>query len=78
MKTHTIIKGVNYSTEQVELKFIDGVKVTLIHCTETPLDKDCECSGDLFDGKLDYEMFRKYHDSFTRNIHDKKNLEKVS
>ena len=66
MKTHTIIQGVNYSTEQVELKFHDGVKVTLIHCVETPLDKDCECSGDMFDYKLDYDIFKDYHNSFIK------------
>jgi hypothetical protein len=66
MKTITNIFGVNYSTEQVELKFFDGVKTTLIHCIETPLDKDCECSGDVFDGMLDYDMFRSYHDSFVK------------
>ena len=66
MKTHTIIQGVNYSTEQVELKFHDGVKVTLIHCVETPLDKDCECSGDIFDSKLDYDIFKDYHNSFIK------------
>jgi hypothetical protein len=66
MKTHTIISGVNYSTEQVELKFFDGVKVTLVHCVETLLDKDCECSGDVFDDKLDYDMLRSYHDSFVK------------
>lgn len=67
MKTHTIIEGVNYSTEQVEIKFFDGVKVTLIHCVETPLDKDCECSGDVFDSMLDYDIFRDYHNSFIKN-----------
>lgn len=67
MKTHTIIEGVNYSTEQVEIKFFDGVKVTLIHCVETPLDKDCECSGDIFDSHLDYDIFRDYHNSFIKN-----------
>jgi hypothetical protein len=66
MKTHTIIQGVNYSTEQVEIKFFDGVKVTLIHCVETPLDKDCECSGDIFDSKLDYDIFKDYHNSFIK------------
>ena len=66
MKTHTSIGGVNYSTEQVELKFHDGVKVTLIHCVETPLDKDCECSGDIFDSKLDYDIFKDYHNSFIK------------
>jgi hypothetical protein len=66
MKTNTIIGGVIYSTEQVEIKFTDGVKVTLIHCVETQLDKHCECSGDIFDGMLDYEMFRSYHDSFVK------------
>jgi len=66
MKTNTIIGGVIYSTEQVEIKVIDGVKVTLIHCVETQLDKHCECSGDVFDGMLDYEMFRSYHDSFVK------------
>jgi hypothetical protein len=67
MKTYTIIEGVHYSTEQVEIKFHDGVKVTLIHCVETPLDKDCECSGDLFDSKLDYDIFKDYHNSFIKN-----------
>ena len=67
MKTHTIISGVNYSTEQVELKFFDGLKVTLIHCVETPLDKDCECSGDIFDSNLDYDIFKDYHNSFIKN-----------
>ena len=66
MKTHTIIQGVNYSTEQIEIKFHDGVKVTLIHCIETPLDKDCECSGDIFDSKLDYDIFKDYHNSFIK------------
>ena len=66
MKTHTIIQGVNYSTEQVEIRFTDGVKVTLIHCIETPLDKDCECSGDIFDSKLDYDIFKDYHNSFIK------------
>ena len=66
MKTNTIVGGVNYSTEQVELKFHDGVKVTLIHCVETPLDKDCECSGDMFDYKLDYDIFKDYHNSFIK------------
>jgi hypothetical protein len=66
MKTNTIIGGVIYSTEQVEIKFFDGVKITLIHCVETQLDKHCECSGDVFDGMLDYEMFRSYHDSFVK------------
>ena len=66
MKTHTIIQGVDYSTEQVEIKFFDGVKVTLIHCIETPLDKDCECSGDIFDSKLDYDIFKDYHNSFIK------------
>lgn len=67
MKTYTIIEGVHYSTEQIELKFFDGVKVTLVHCVETPLDRDCECSGDLFDTKLDYEIFKDYHNSFIKN-----------
>jgi hypothetical protein len=67
MKTHTIISGVNYSTEQVELKFFDGLKVTLIHCVETPLDKDCECSGDIFDSNLDYNIFKDYHNSFIKH-----------
>jgi hypothetical protein len=67
MKTITNIFGVNYSTEQVEIKFFDGVKVTLIHCVETQLDKDCECSGDVFDDMLDYDVFRSYHDSFVGN-----------
>ena len=66
MKTHTIIEGVDYSTEQVEIKFFDGVKVTLIHCIETPLDKDCECSGDIFDSHLDYDIFKDYHNSFIK------------
>jgi hypothetical protein len=66
MKTHTIIDGVDYSTEQVEIKFFDGLKVTLIHCVETPLDKDCECSGDIFDSKLDYDIFKDYHNSFIK------------
>ena len=67
MKTHTIIQGVNYSTEQIEIKFHDGVKVTLIHCIETPLDKDCECSGDIFDSHLDYDIFKDYHNSFIKH-----------
>jgi hypothetical protein len=66
MKTHTIIGGVDYSTEQVEIKFFNGVKVTLIHCVETPLDKDCECSGDIFDSHLDYDIFKDYHNSFIK------------
>jgi len=66
MKTHTLIGGVDYSTEQVEIKVIDGVKVTLIHCVETPLDKDCECSGDIFDSHLDYDIFKDYHNSFIK------------
>jgi hypothetical protein len=66
MKTNTIVGGVIYSTEQVELKFHDGVKVTLIHCVETPLDKDCECSGYIFDSKLDYDIFKDYHNSFIK------------
>jgi len=67
MKTHTIIGGVDYSTEQVEIRFTDGVKVTLIHCVETPLDKHCECSGDIFDSNLDYDIFKDYHNSFIKN-----------
>jgi hypothetical protein len=67
MKTHTIIEGVDYSTEQVEIKFFDGVKVTLIHCIETPLDKDCECSCDIFDSHLDYDIFKDYHNSFIKH-----------
>ena len=67
MKTHTIIGGVDYSTEQVEIRFTDGVKVTLIHCVETPLDKDCECSGDVFDSNLDYDIFKDYHNSFIKH-----------
>jgi hypothetical protein len=67
MKTHTIIGGVNYSTEQLELKFIDGVKVVLLHCIQTPLDKDCEMSEDVFDVMLDYEVFKDYHNSFVKN-----------
>jgi hypothetical protein len=67
MKTNTIIGGVIYSTEQVEIKFTDGVKVTLIHCVETQLDKHCECFGDIFDAKLDYEIFKDYHNSFIKN-----------
>jgi len=43
------------------------VKVTLIHCVETQLDKHCECSGDIFDAKLDYEIFKDYHNSFIKN-----------
>ena len=66
MKTHTIIGGVNYSTEQVEIKFFDGLKVTLIHCVETPLDKDCECLDEVFDNELDYEVFRQYHNNFVK------------
>jgi hypothetical protein len=66
MKTNTIIGGVIYSTEQVEIKFFDGVKITLIHCVETQLDKHCECSGDIFEAKLDYDMFRSYHDGFVK------------
>jgi len=67
MKTNTIIGGVIYSTEQVEIKFTDGVKVTLIHCVETQLDKHCECSGDIFEAKLDYEIFKDYHNSFIKD-----------
>jgi hypothetical protein len=67
MKTHTIIGGVNYSTEQLELRFIDGVKVVLLHCIQTPLDKDCEMSEDVFDVMLDYEVFKDYHNSFIKN-----------
>ena len=67
MKTHTIIGGVNYSTEQLELRFIDGVKVVLLHCIQTPLDKDCEMSEDVFDEMLDYEVFKDYHNSFVKN-----------
>lgn len=67
MKTHTIIGGVNYSTEQLELRFIDGVKVVLLHCIQTPLDKDCEMSEDVFDVMLDYEVFKDYHNSFVKN-----------
>jgi hypothetical protein len=66
MKTHTIIGGVNYSTEQLQVKFVDGMKVTLIHCVETVLDKDCECSGHLFEGMLDYETFKDYHNFFIK------------
>ena len=72
MKTHTIIGGVNYSTEQFELTFLDGNKVTLIHCIETPLDKDCECSGDIFDAMLDYEVFKDYHNSFITKTNNAK------
>ena len=67
MKTHTIIGGVDYSTEQLELRFIDGVKVVLLHCVETPLDKDCEMGKDVFDSKLDYETFKDYHNLFIKN-----------
>jgi hypothetical protein len=67
MKTNTIIGGVIYSTEQVEIKFTDGVKITLIHCVETQLDKHCECSGDIFEAKLDYEIFKDYHNSFIKD-----------
>ena len=67
MKTHTIIGGVDYSTEQLELRFIDGVKVVLLHCIQTPLDKDCEMSEDVFDVMLDYEVFKDYHNSFVKN-----------
>jgi hypothetical protein len=67
MKTHTIIGGVDYSTEQLELRFIDGVKVVLLHCIETPLDKDCEMSKDVFDEMLDYDVFKDYHNSFIKN-----------
>jgi hypothetical protein len=67
MKTNTIIGGVIYSTEQVEIKFTDGLKVTLIHCVETQLDKHCECSGDIFEAKLDYEIFKDYHNSFIKD-----------
>lgn len=66
MKTNTIIGGVIYSTEQLELKFIDGVKVVLLHCIETPLDKECEMGKDVFDSKLDYETFKEYHNSFIK------------
>ena len=67
MKTYTLIGGVEYSTEQLQVEFVDGMKVTLIHCVETPLDKDCECSGHLFDSMLDYEVFKDYHNSFIKN-----------
>jgi len=67
MKTHTIIGGVNYSTEQLELRFIDGVKVVLLHCIQTPLDKNCEMSEHVFDVMLDYEVFKDYHNSFVKN-----------
>lgn len=67
MKTNTIIGGVIYSTEQLELRFIDGVKVVLLHCVETPLDKDCEMGKDVFDSKLDYETFKDYHNLFIKN-----------
>ena len=66
MKTHTIIGGVNCSTEQLQVEFLDGNKVTLIHCVETQLDKDCECSGDIFDAMLDYDVFKDYHNSFIK------------
>lgn len=75
MKTNTIIGGVIYSTEQVELRFTDGVKVTLIHCVETQLDKHCECSGDIFDVMLDYDIFKDYHNSF---IKDSKNVSRTT
>ena len=67
MKTYTIVGGVSYSTEQVEIKFFDGPKVILLHCVETPLDKDCECSDDIFDSKLEYDIFKDYHNSFIKN-----------
>ena len=67
MKTHTIIGGVDYSTEQLEIRFIDGVKVVLLHCVETPLDKDCEMGKEVFDAMLDYDVFKDYHNSFIKN-----------
>lgn len=72
MKTHTIIYGVNYSTEQV-LRELNGKKVySLIFCIETPLDKDCESFDGTFDTKLDYELFREYHGNFIKK--NKKSL----
>ncbi len=66
MKTHTLINGVNYSTEQVLINFDDKMVYCLICCVETPLDKDCECLDEVFDAELDYEMFRNYHNSFIK------------
>ena len=66
MKTHTIIYGVNYSTEQVLIDFNGKLVYSLIYCIESPLDKDCECDDETFDTKLDYELFREYHNNFVK------------
>ena len=66
MKTHTILYGVNYSTEQVLINFDDKMVYCLVFCVETPLDKDCECFDEVFDTKLDYEVFKDYHNSFIK------------
>jgi len=68
MKTHTIVYGVNYSTEQV-LRDFNGKKVySLTYCIETPLDKDCEYGDEIFESKLDYEVFREYHNNFVKKL----------
>jgi hypothetical protein len=66
MKTHTIIFGVNYSTEQVLRDFNGKVGYSLIHRIETPLNKYCEYGDEVFDTKLDYEVFKEHHNNFIR------------
>jgi hypothetical protein len=66
MKTHTIIYGVNYSTEQVVINFDDKMVYCLVFCIETQLDKDCECFDEVFDAELDYQVFKDYHNSFIK------------
>ena len=66
MKTHTLIGGLNYSTEQVVINFDDKMVYCLVYCVETPLDKDCECFDEVFDAELDYQVFKDYHNSFIK------------
>jgi hypothetical protein len=68
MKTYTIVNNLKFSTEQLRLIISDEVKVILLHCVETPLDKNCECSNQIFDSLLDYETFKEHHYKVLKNV----------
>ena len=64
MKTHTIIYGYDFSTEMIEVKYSNSIRYILIHCCESSLGKECVVFDDLFDHRLDYEMFKMIHNKF--------------
>jgi hypothetical protein len=59
-----MIYGYDFSTEVIEVNYSNGIGYILLHCCESPLGKECVVFDELFDRKLDYEIFKMIHNKF--------------